>query len=108
MKQPILIPIPNENKYFTDAVYITKQKIGKKQVVITVPRGFVFDGASIPSFGWKATYTPFHPDVMAPALVHDYFYRDPESHIFSRKEVDDLFYDMLRKNTVSKKHAWRI
>jgi hypothetical protein len=42
---------------------------------IQIPRGFVYDGASVPRVLWSVT--GLRPDglIRAAALVHDYFYR---------------------------------
>jgi len=71
---------------------------------IIVPLGFQWDGASVPRFLWSLS--GIRPDglVRAAALVHDYLYRKPKSgnvggsyKIFTRKEADVLFRDMIRE-----------
>jgi len=66
---------------------------------ITVPRGFLFDGASVP-VGLRWIF-PHGGAKMAAALVHDYCYR---TACVSRKEADKLFHDLMLENGVSK---WR-
>ena len=63
-----------------------------------IPQGFVWDGASIPRLFWSTTYSPYHPKVLRPGLVHDYLYRHKLLH---RKNADKLFKDLLKKNGVS-------
>lgn len=64
---------------------------------ITVPRGFIFDGATIPKLFWKVHGHPFRPNFVAAALIHDYglYHKD-----FKRKEVNSLFYELLKLNNV--------
>jgi len=59
---------------------------------ICVPRGFVFDGASIPSFAWQIIASPYDPAVMAPAAVHDYLY---DCHKTTRKKADEILRLLL-------------
>ena len=64
-----------------------------------VPKGFIFDGASIPAIAWHITYTPFHPLVIAPALYHDWPY---VAHNISRDKADSIFLELLLENGVPK------
>ena len=64
-------------------------------IEILVPEYFIFDGASVPSVAWMLTYTPFHPHVMAAALIHDWLYLN---HQVTREMADDIFYDLLIRN----------
>ena len=70
IEQPKLSPVPKLKLYILledyPAVY--------GDMKILIPKGFVFDGASIPFIGWLPTYTPFHPLVMASAICHDWIF----------------------------------
>ena len=79
---------------------------------ITVPRGFGWDGASVPRFLW--TLSGIRPDglVRAAALVHDYLYRHRGKvpgcyRHFSRKRADLLFHRMILDAGESKLTAYR-
>jgi len=90
-------PVPHDNVYNLDtSIYIDGVKI---------PKGFRWDGASIPRFLWALIYSPFHPDVMAPSMVHDYLYRYHDgqdgNRVFTRKAADDLFEKLLIANGVA-------
>lgn len=91
LHQPNLSPVPGKDQYMLlddyPAVY--------GNIHILVPQYFTFDGASIPWFGWLSTYTPFHPDVMAAAIVHDWFFLN---HQVDRATADQIFYDRLILN----------
>jgi hypothetical protein len=62
---------------------------------IIVPRYFIFDGASIPRIAWSLIYSPFHPDVVAAALIHDYDYF---VHPVGKKLADKRFLEYLIVN----------
>lgn len=73
--------------------------------VIIVPEGFEFDFASIPSiFQWLYPKTGDRgsPYGIA-ALIHDYLYchRKIENLWITRKEADDMFYEVARYCGVS-------
>jgi|GEM_PF-3366217 len=99
-------------------------KVGKEKIVVenqlTIPKGFRWDGASVPSFLW---WLGFWPDGKhrAAALVHDfiyiykgklpaeYFKAKYEGHplhsqygSFSRKDCDRLFKKMMKDAGVCK------
>jgi hypothetical protein len=58
-----------------------------------VPKGFEFDGASIPRIFWTLLGVgPFHPDVIEAACAHDWFYL---THKISRRKTDRVFKDLL-------------
>ena len=71
---------------------------------VRVPSGFCFDGASIPRVLWRL-FHPMQPRFLAAALVHDWLYKikgvHDWGHDMTRKEVDLLFYHMLRTDGVS-------
>lgn len=70
---------------------------------ITIPAGFVTDWASVPWWldGFVPSFGPY-----APATIpHDYLYSVggvlPCGDAFTRKQVDDLFLDLLKELGVS-------
>ena len=74
---------------------------------IVIPKGFVFDGASIPAAFWISFYTPYHPRVIAAALVHDFLYY---SHLATKEEADKIFGAILGAKGVGKfrrRNMWR-
>ena len=58
-----------------------------------VPAFFRTDFASIPQFLWFLE-APYKASFVYPAIWHDYAYTCPGK--FTRKEIDDIFYNMLR------------
>lgn len=63
--------------------------------IITVPTGFLTDGASIPRAFWNIL-SPFGPYFPA-ALVHDYLYspRSNAHHLMSRLDADLIFKEAM-------------
>lgn len=61
--------------------------------IITVPKGFVSDGASIPRLLWVVLGSPFSPKLIRAAIQHDYLIAIG----FSGDARDLQFYTTLRK-----------
>lgn len=94
MHQPTLRPKPRAEKY--ELVRDYSQELNG--ISVTVPRGFVYDGATIPPVFWITAYTPFNPMVMGPALIHDWIYYN---HQVDRRTADKMLRDLLAINGVS-------
>ena len=94
LRQPSLKPLPATNQY----ELVRDYNILVDNVRITVPKSFRYNGANIPAGTWAVIYSPFHPDVMLPSLVHDWMYFN---HQNTRDETDDVFHSMLRENGVN-------
>lgn len=63
---------------------------------ITVPKGFMYDKASVPRIVWW--WLPRDDrHILIAALVHDYLYdtQKIEGEWIYRKEADQIFYDLL-------------
>jgi len=62
---------------------------------VTIPTGFITDGASIPKVFWSILY-PFGPYFPA-ALVHDYLYSKASNQFFhvSRETADKIFKEAM-------------
>ena len=68
-----------------------------------VPRGFEFDGASIPRFFWRLICTPLSPEAARGSRDHDWVYRkQPEG--WTRKMADLMFYCRLIEDGLA---PWR-
>lgn len=67
--------------------------------VISVPKGFITDLASVPRVFWSVF--PPHGKYAKAAIIHDYLY---EYRIFSRKRADDIFLEAMEVLGVAK---WR-
>lgn len=66
--------------------------------LLFVKKGFVFDGASIPRFFWRATYYPIHSRIIVAALAHDALYA---SEMLPRETADWIFLCILEAYGVS-------
>lgn len=78
---------------------------------LRIPAGYQFDLASVPRFFWRVI-APFELSLIAP-LVHDFLYQykghPPEGSVdpgrtFTRKEADQLFLELMRREGVVR---WR-
>ena len=89
LEQPLNIPI-SKNKYKLAESYIYRD--------ITVPKDFVYDGASVPRMLWSII--GLRPDglIRAAATVHDWLYSTSGvtgSRSYTRAESDMIFYDLM-------------
>jgi hypothetical protein len=101
----LLTPIAEVNLYELTAslsvVYVRRD--GETKAVL-VPEGYRTDGASIPRFLWEELGSPFSPEFMLPAIVHDWHCNqyDAGYNKISVDEMSDLFFSLLMHNGVSK------
>ena len=70
--------------------------------IITVSKGFDFDGASIPESLWSIVGCPLGGLYSSPACLHDALYA---SKIFDRKTCDKLFHEAMLSCGVSQSLA---
>lgn len=85
--------------------YQCEVEFGGETLHFTIPKGYVWDGASVPRFAW--TITGMRPEGMmeAGACVHDWIYDKagklpkescPEKTWWTRKEADQIFDEINR------------
>ena len=67
---------------------------------LTVPAGFVSDGASVPEFLWDDITPAVDPRSLRAALAHDFIYRTHPA-TWTRLEADNMFYDFIRQDGLS-------
>lgn len=60
-------------------------------VKFTVPKGFVWDGASLPRAAWTLHGHPYDKEHLAPGLWHDAAY----SGLFAEQGVDKIYADAV-------------
>lgn len=117
LKQPEATSIDGNLQLTKDYTYYW-EAAGYKQMM-TVKKGFVWDGASVPKSVW---WTGIRPDglIRAASLIHDYLYRysgkiPHTSHLYfkdggwyytkhkwTRKEADKIFCRIMREAGVPK------
>lgn len=68
---------------------------------VTAPAGFESDGCSVPEFLWDSVSPQLDPRTLRAAIVHDYLYRNAVPG-WTRKDADELFYDFMVEDGMSK------
>lgn len=66
--------------------------------ILLVPEGFKTDLASIPRIFWSFV-APYNSRLIAPAIIHDWLYSEYSD--ITRKDADNVFYELLVKNGLS-------
>lgn len=61
-----------------------------------IPKDFVWDGASIPMMLWPVYGTPFDSRHLAGGLIHDAIYGGTIGEVFTRKEADQIYRQIIR------------
>lgn len=78
----------------------TRSQIGGVKHTITIPKGFIFDGASIPRLFWTVIgTTPFNPKTIVASCVHDWYCNYATTY-GQRVIGDACFYYLLRTHNV--------
>jgi len=72
---------------------------------VTIPAGFISDGASIPRALWCLLDPPVTASTLVPSIIHDYLYR---YQICTREAADSMYDDLLRKNGYSAIKRWLV
>lgn len=65
--------------------------------IITVKKGFDFDGASIPKWLWSIYGSPLNGDYVMASLIHDGLYA---SQKVSKSIADKIFLDIMKQLNV--------
>ena len=71
---------------------------------ILITAGFTTDFASVPQAVWWLI--PPQGLAAMPSIVHDYMYQVPSSHNLTRKQVDIIWLELMRKAGVPKWQRW--
>ena len=66
--------------------------------IVTVKKGFDFDGASIPKALWSVIGSPMDGKYVPGAVIHDGLYA---SGILKREDADQVFLDLMSLDGVS-------
>lgn len=70
----------------------------------TVPAGFESDGVSTPRFLWSSISPKIHPATLRGGIDHDFVYREQPSG-WTQKDADQMFYDIIREDGLSRVRA---
>jgi hypothetical protein len=71
---------------------------------LTIRKGFIYDGASIPQFAWSVVGSPFTGLYLEAATIHDALYYASWKH--GRKLADEIFLHIMLEMGVSKAKAY--
>lgn len=111
---PVISPlIYSDTNFFLVANYVICVCLNGAKIEIFIPKGFIFDGASIPRFFWRIVGHPFHPKRVIAALVHDALFGKIDGRVkiwiggylldneramkfFDRKKTDQVFQALLQ------------
>ena len=66
---------------------------------ITIPEGFIFDGATIPKLAWLIIGPPFEPDFILAACIHDWYCKNALTYN-DRVIGDAVFFKILANEGV--------
>jgi len=98
LNEIVVSPLPEHDMYVLQETLLFR--IGR--ALYRVPKGFVFDGASIPRVFHSMLTTPYDPNVLRAACIHDYLYR---VHEIGKKASDRAFRAVLRLDLVGETQA---
>ena len=77
---------------------------------VTIPAGFIWDGASIPKVGGAIALevgNTRYNSALSEGLIHDFMYRDPRR--FSQEDADDLLYvNLVRCGNANPKKIYNV
>lgn len=92
-----------EHKTMTADFEVYIERLGR---TIIIPKGFVFDGSTIPRPLQTLFGTPFDEINFISGLVHDYLYDAKCPISVDRQTADEIFYEMQVRNGRNKYKAW--
>lgn len=97
--------VPDGNRYQTAGeLHVVLSHVDQVFHWVTIPPGFRFDGASIPRCLWSLIGSPFEPDLMQAACVHDWYCEHTAECYQSRVIGDAVFFYLLTRAGVPR---WR-
>jgi len=104
-----------EKKSIKKYPFINKSALGvllydkkqNKSYNFTVPKGYCFDGASVPRFFWRVIGSNTDNKFLVPAMIHDYICENHSCVEFDRKLSTRIFNALLQVSGVgSFKRFW--
>jgi hypothetical protein len=101
LAQPIITPHDGSDRIWR---LVEDYQIASLGVRVDIKAGFLFDGLSIPRVFWRVVGHPLAGRALPGGLTHDALYA---SHLVDRDLADDIFLDVLTRNSV-KWHNRRI
>lgn len=101
---PLIYPDGHAGRYRLACDYL----VGVAGHALTIPAGYAYDGASIPTLiglTWVATYSPYEPCVMRAALVHDWLC-DQRMPAIGYRTAAETFYRHLLADGAGRRRSW--
>lgn len=94
---PIVYPLPFTRRYalHSDLEVVWEYKGEQKKLIID--KGYITDGASIPKALWSIMGSPYLPEYITAAIVHDRMWELD----WEVEEMSDLFKLILKDSNVS-------
>lgn len=86
----------NTDKFILWQDFVVRVTVDGAELVITVPKGFASDGASIPRV-FHRLYHPFTTEARWASAVHDYIYA-VLFYKYSKEFADVLLREMIKKD----------
>lgn len=96
----MLVDIHHENDNGDIITLREELEVKFRGKMFVVPAGFQCDGASVPRFLWSTVSPQIDHRTLRGAVAHDYLYRN-ELPGWTRKEADELFYELIRADGLS-------
>lgn len=90
----LLVPVVGTREYELDGAFICE--LGE------IPAGFRTDGASLPRLLWPLLGSPFSPEIITAAVIHDYAYR---FGAWPRHLADGVLFTRLVQDGVARGRA---
>lgn len=99
---PLMVAMPFQRRYMLDRdLEVNWMTEGEKAKQVIIPRGFVTDGASIPRAFWSIIGSPYLPEFITGAIVHDWMCEQN----WEVNEMSDLFLALLIDSNVDSRKA---
>ncbi len=108
---PHLKPVETDEGYRFELVndITLTARVDDQDYTYTVPKGYVTDGASIPRAIWSIIGSPYQPQFIRAAIIHDLMCNQydalPKKSKIHLITMSELFYHILRHNGVSRLKA---
>lgn len=99
--QPKFLPIGKKYKT-AEPLHVILSDVPQVQHWIDIPADYSFDGATIPRCLWSLIGSPFDPQYMLAACVHDWYCEHTSQCYESRAIGDGVFFRLLAKAGVPK------
>lgn len=93
------ITFTDSEKYKQAYELLQDYKVEYQGKEIIIPKFFQYDGASIPLVAWQIIGSPYNPQFMKAAVVHDWLFY---IHLFDRRNTNLFFYELLLNAGVGK------